>query len=116
MKKTKAEVIPFADCPYYDQEKEGDIKYQTLLPKGELGTLGMGYVQMDGPAKSIYNEHTEWEQVYLVISGSGTIILNDVEHHVKAPSIVKIPIGTKHGVRLAENEKLTYIYVNSFLS
>jgi mannose-6-phosphate isomerase-like protein (cupin superfamily) len=108
--------MPFADCPYYDQEKEGDIKYQMLLPKGELGKLGIGYVQMDGPARSIYNEHTEWEQVYLVLSGSGTIILDDVEQYVEAPCIVKIPVGTRHGVRLGRNDTLTYIYVNSFLA
>jgi mannose-6-phosphate isomerase-like protein (cupin superfamily) len=114
--KKAPKIIPFAECPYYEQEKEGDIKYQALLTKGELGNLGIGYVQMKGPAKSIYNSHTEWEQVYLVLAGSGTIILNDVEHHIEAPCIIRIPIGTKHGVKLEENEQLSYLYVNDFLN
>lgn len=116
MNKKEPKITPFAECPYYEQEKEGEIKYQSLLAKGELGNLGSGLVRMKGPAKSIYNFHTEWEQIYLVLAGSGTIILNDAEHHIEAPCIIQVPTGTKHGVVLAEDEQLTYIYVNDFLS
>ena len=108
-------VMPFEKCPYYTQESKGDVKYQTILPKGEMGQLSMGYVRLQGPAETMSNTHTEWRQAYIVISGSGTVILEGEKYKVKAPSIVKIPPGTDHMVMVSSGEEMKYVYVNEFL-
>ena len=108
-------IMSFEECPYYDQEHKGDIKWQTLLPKGEMGKLKIGYVRLKGPANLISNNHTKWHQLYLVISGSGTVILDGKEYKVKAPCIVKIPCKTEHLAKVSVGEKMEYIYVNDYI-
>lgn len=113
--KGMGKVVPFEKCPYYNQEGKGDIRYQKVLPKGEIGNLDVGYVRLKGPAKTVINTHTEWHQIYLVISGSGTVVLDDKEYRAQSPCLIRVPAGTKHFVNLSTNEEMSYVYVNESL-
>ena len=104
----------FKECETYEQEGGPNIEYRSLLPKGTVADLGIGMITLEGPTSTATNKHTEWRQVYLVIKGTGTIIMGDKEIQVKEPTIIEIPYNTDHSVRLRRGQKMQYIYVNQF--
>ena len=104
----------FDDCPTYEQEAEGNVEYRTLLPRGDLANLAIEAVTLEGPAETIYNSHEEWDQVYVIWSGKGKVRINDEVFPVAAPSIVRIPKNTRHGVILSPGDHMRYIYINAY--
>ena len=105
----------FGELEQYTQESGPNIVYKHLLPKGVAGNnISMGLVTLEGPTETEINSHFDWMQAYVILSGSGTVILGNEEIHISEPSIVNIPLNTQHGVRLSACEKMQYIYVNNY--
>lgn len=109
-------VKKFSECPTYTQESGPNVEYRNLLARGVIADLGMGLVTMQGPTRTHTDTHTGWQQVYLILSGSGTLHVGAESVHVDGPTIVGIPLHTPHSVELAEGETMQYIYVNQFFS
>jgi mannose-6-phosphate isomerase-like protein (cupin superfamily) len=105
-------VKKFEECLTYEQESGPNVEYQRLLPRGVVADLSMGLVTLVGPTYTKTGRHTDWHQVYLVISGSGTVKIGEKAVRVEGPTIVVIPYNTDHAVELAEGETMQYIYVN----
>jgi len=103
----------FTDCEFY--REGGRNAYYKIIPKGTMGNVAAGYVVVEGPADTPANSHSEWEQAYLVVGGSGTLVLGGVEHRVEAGTVARIPLHTEHYVTVADGERLEYIYLNRFL-
>jgi len=117
MEKDKMETIlpslrPFAKCEPYDQNEPGKASFRWVLKKNEISDICMGLVELQGPIHKTSTAHEEWNQVYLIFSGSGTIHVGRNNYRITEPSAVTIPKGEVHSVELAEGEKLQYIYVN----
>lgn len=72
----------------------------------------MGLVTIEGPIHKTPATHDDFDQVYLVFSGTATIHLDDQAIRITEPSAVVIPAGTHHSVKLQPNETLQYIFVN----
>ncbi len=105
----------FEELEYYTQDGGPNITYRHLLPRGIAGeNISMGLVTLEGPTATDVNSHSEWLQAYVVISGSGTVILGDKDIRVEQPCIINIPLNTPHGVKLDAGEKMQYIYVNNY--
>jgi len=105
----------FEELEQYTQESGPNIVYKHLMPKGIAGNnISMGLVTLEGPTETEINSHSDWMQAYVILSGSGTVILGNSEIHISEPSIVNIPLNTLHGVRLSAGEKMQYIYVNNY--
>jgi len=103
----------FTDCEFY--QEGGRNAYYKIIPRGTMGNVAAGYVVVEGPETTPANAHTDWEQAYLVIGGSGTLYLDGAPHRVEAGMVARIPLETEHYVEVAEGERLEYIYVNRFL-
>jgi len=106
-------VAKFTDCEFY--QEGGRNAYYKIIPQGTMGNVAAGYVVVEGPETTPANAHTDWEQAYLVIGGSGTLYLDGAPHPVEAGMVARIPLETEHYVEVAEGERLEYIYVNRFL-
>ena len=109
----EALVKRFTDCEFY--QEGGRNSYYKIIPKGTMGNVAAGYVVVKGPENTPPNSHDAWEQAYLVVGGSGTVVLGGVHHKVARGMIVRIPLHTEHYVEVAKGETLEYIYVNRFL-
>jgi len=102
------------NLPYYEQDSGPNITYQYLVKPGTLGLMSSGRVRAKGPTTKALDTHTGWDQIYLILSGSGTVVLGDEHHRVSKGHVVRIPIGTRHGVILEEGEEIEYVYFNTF--
>ena len=68
-----------------------------LLSRGDEGLAAWAHaVDIDG-AKLHY--HKVATELYYVLDGGGTVLLDGVEHEVRKGSIVHIPPGVVHGAR-----------------
>ncbi len=103
----------FTDCEYY--QEGGRNAYYKIIPQGTMGNVAAGYVVVEGPETTPPNAHTGWEQAYLIIGGSGTLVLGGKRHRVGAGMVARIPLETEHYVEVADGERLEYIYLNRFL-
>lgn len=100
---------------HYEQDSGANITYQFLVKPGTMGLLSAGRICMQGPTTKADDVHAEWDQVYLVLSGSGTVLVGDSDYPIGPGSVVRIPKGTRHGVALKENERIEYCYFNAFV-
>jgi mannose-6-phosphate isomerase-like protein (cupin superfamily) len=108
--------IPFvrpAACwaPYYQAEPPG-ASFSWLLKQDEIPGLTIGQVTLHGPIHKSPATHDDWEQVYLILSGSGMVHLNDRSHNVCGACVVVIPKGTLHSVEVKDGDELKYVYIN----
>lgn len=102
------------DLPFYEQDSGANITYQFVVRPGEMGLLSAGRVRLKGPTRKSTDSHPDWDQLYIILKGSGTVLVAGEEHPVGPGHVVRVPRHTDHGVRLAEGESLEYVYVNAF--
>ncbi len=100
--------------PYYEQDSGANILYQFVVKPGSMGLMSSGRVRAKGPTSKAMDTHTGWDQIYIILSGCGTIVVGTEKFKVDTGSIVRIPANTRHGVILEEKEEIEYIYVNAF--
>jgi len=106
-------VRKFTECEFY--QEGGRNAYYKIIPKGFMANTAAGYVVVKGPETTPPNSHTDWLQAYLIVGGSGTLVLGGVRHRVRSGMVATIPLETEHYVDVADGETLEYIYVNNFL-
>lgn len=102
------------DLEPYEQDSGENISYQYVVKPGTMGLMSAGRVRLQGPTAKSLDAHDGWDQVYIVLSGSGTMLVNGEEHPIAPGVVVRVPKGTSHGVVLKEGESLEYVYVNAF--
>ena len=108
----KPEVRPFSQLESYVQEEPGIAAFHWVLQDNEIPETCMGHVALEGPIHKTPGTHDDFDQVYLVYSGTGTIHLGDRSQRITEPSAIVIPHGTQHSVELAAGEKIRYVFVN----
>jgi mannose-6-phosphate isomerase-like protein (cupin superfamily) len=104
----------FEELPRYEQDSGANIAYQFVVTPGTLGLMSAGRVRAKGPTTKALDCHDGWDQIYLILKGTGTILLGRRRIPVRAGMVVRIPQRTVHGVRLKQGERIEYIYVNAF--
>lgn len=107
-------VRPFAEGEPYTQPEPPGASFRYLLKQEEVPGLCMGLVNLEGPIHKTPAAHKDWEQVYIVLSGSGTVHLAGKAYRIDGPTIVVIPRNTLHSVECKEGERLQYVYVNQY--
>ncbi len=103
----------FTDCEFY--QEGGRNSYYKIIPQGSMGNVAAGYVVVEGAQTTPANSHSDWQQAYLVIGGSGTLFIGGRPHRIERGMVAHIPLDTEHFVEVASGERLEYIYVNMFL-
>lgn len=110
-----------AICKYYQDYRDSERldvaglnqitvlidRSQTVLT--EVG-LNVWYAGLEGPP----HFHDGKEQVFLVISGNGTVTVAGESFRVKPNDLVYIPTGAMHRTFVEPKEPLTYLLFNAF--
>ena len=107
-------VRSFQDGQPYHQEEPGDASFRWLLKQDEIPGISMGLVKLKGPIHKTPAAHSDFDQAYLVQSGSGLIRLGNDARRVDGPTVVVIPKNTIHSVELTDKEELCYVFVNQY--
>jgi len=102
------------ELPYYEQDSGANITYQFLVRPGSMGRLSSGRVRLQGPTAKALDAHAGWDQIYLVLNGSGIVTVGTEDFPVAVGSVVRIPRHTRHGVSLRAGQHLEYVYFNAF--
>ncbi|WP_410650255.1 cupin domain-containing protein [Amycolatopsis sp. cmx-4-54] len=55
--------------------------------------------------------HTRTEELYFIISGTGTMLLDGQEHPVRGGDLILNGIGTRHGLINAGDDRLTWLVI-----
>lgn len=70
--------------------------------------LTVTWVTVDAGAAQVPHSH-EPEQVYVVVAGTGRMLLGDEERDVEAGDLVHVPSGTRHGIANTGDEPIEYV-------
>ncbi len=59
------------------------------------------------------HSHATQDEVFYVIKGKGTMILNDKNVLLETMMVIFVPAGTKHGINADKNSQLVITFVKS---
>ena len=102
---------------FYETEKDvrPECVCHFLLPKGEAGRISAGIVDIEPGGTSYSEAHREWRQVFLVIEGTGTLVVEGEEDvRVAANTAAEIPYGADHKLVADPGVKVRYLFVNDY--
>lgn len=95
-------------------ERAGQVSYLLLAP-GQFGSDRMAITMVHGEpgSEQPMHSHPEAEQVYVIVSGSGLMRVDDEEREVAPGTLAYIPRGAKHAIRNTGGEPLVYVSATS---
>lgn len=111
-------VKKFSDCPaYHEAIKSPKTISRTLLPENFVPRMALGTVETTGPDAVGRHKHPMLEQFFLGLKDNDITVLAD-EDHVNLPefALLHIPLGSNHGVEVADGKKLHYVWMDFFMS
>ncbi|MHB8957792.1 MAG: GNAT family N-acetyltransferase [Pirellulaceae bacterium] len=79
---------------------------QRIVTGGEGGVANVHVVKVTQGSSHV---HTGYDEVYFVLSGSGTITLGQASRPLRPGTVVVIPAGAPHSLRAAPNEELEFV-------
>jgi mannose-6-phosphate isomerase-like protein (cupin superfamily) len=91
------QTAPF-DCPY------GHV--QRIVTGGEGGVANVHVVKI---TRGTTHVHTGYDEVYYVLSGNGTITLDEQTHPLRPGSVAVIPAGVPHSLEADLGDELEFI-------
>jgi len=85
-----------------------------LLGEGDFGSekLAVTWVDCEPGSQQDLHAHANSEQVYVIVKGTGTMLVGDDEQEVEEGTMVFIPPGTQHAIR-ATRGALSYVSATS---
>jgi mannose-6-phosphate isomerase-like protein (cupin superfamily) len=91
--------------------RRGGQSSHLLLAKGQFGSRHLAITWVDCPSGSEQpiHVHSDSEQVYVIVRGSGTMTVGDETRPVGPGTLVFIPAGTGHAIRSDGPDALTYV-------
>lgn len=96
------------------EEREGSVCWFTL-PKGVIGNISAGWVEVEPGGTNVSEGHTEWRQVFFFVEGEGKLLLEGMgEIEINSPMVVEIPYDVRHDAVASEKGPLKYLYVNNY--
>jgi len=108
-------MIDSRDMAYEPYSKgAADIK-RVLRQKSEEGRFeGFGFIRL--PSKGIFPKHVhpEREEIYYILSGSGTLMIEDEELTVSEGKVIRISGDVSHGLSNPTGEPFEVLYVTAF--
>ena len=99
--------------PYVNPQGKNQLCWD-MMPRGLSANLSIGFDSMEPNACNGLGVHDTWDQVFILVAGSGTLVSGEKRIPIEAPSIVFIPKGTPHDVVTGADERIEYYYINSY--
>ena len=102
-----------AEAPV-NERGNGQASY-LLLAGGDFGSsrLAVTWVEALPGSQQPIHAHAECEQVYVIVSGRGVMIVGDEEREVDRGELVFIPSRTGHAIKNFGDETLVYVSASS---
>ena len=102
-----------------EREDRPECVWHYVLPKGVVGELSAGVVDIQPGGESLSEAHTEWRQVFFFLEGTGKLVLTDpegnvTEHRIERDTVAEIPYDTGHTVIADADTRVRYLYVNDY--
>lgn len=95
-------------------ERAGQVSYLLLAPgQFESDQMAITMVHGEPGSEQPMHSHPEAEQVYVVVSGTGLMRVDDEAQEVAPGMLVFIPRGAKHAIRNTGSEPLVYVSATS---
>ena len=57
--------------------------------------------------------HPRQDEIFYVVEGNGTIIVEDEEIPVSESSLIMVPAGKKHGIQASEDSRLVVMFIKA---
>jgi mannose-6-phosphate isomerase-like protein (cupin superfamily) len=96
----------FADAP---TRNAGDLVSHVLLQRGDTDSaLTMTWVRVPPGAGQAPHSHDP-EQCYVIVRGTGRMLVGTEEQDVGPGDLVRVPPGVVHGIENAGTELLEYV-------
>jgi quercetin dioxygenase-like cupin family protein len=86
--------------------RNGGSIFIKVAPSQGSDNLALGTQQVPARAGIPVHQHSEMDEVFYVLEGSGTFILNDSRQSVEKGGTIFIPKGSWHGFENPNNEML----------
>lgn len=108
--------LPYAAArPYSEAIKSAQTVSRTLVPTGIVPRFAAGSVQTRGPDAVGEHAHPMLEQLFLGLPGNDCVVTADGQsQRLGAGTLLHIPLGSVHGVRVADGAALHYIWLDFF--
>ncbi len=102
---------------YAEKIKSEQTISRTLLPEGIVPRMAIGTVESHGPDAVALHCHPMLEQYFLGLEGNDITVATDgVKTQLGSGELLHIPLGSTHGVEVAEGCRLHYLWIDFFLT
>ncbi len=107
-----------ADCPVYTEDiKSEKTLNRMILPEGYVPRFCMGSVETTGPDEVGEHDHPMLDQLFLGLDDCRcTCFAGNSRALLTGNRLLHIPLGSKHAVRVDQNDRLSYIWFDFFLT
>jgi quercetin dioxygenase-like cupin family protein len=100
------------DAPVSAPQKLGPYQIESLIPR-EDEAAGTAYrVRIEPHSTTAVSYHKIAEEIYYVLEGSGTALLNGEPYELKRGDFLRLPPGTTHGF-VTTDEPLVMLDIHS---
>ena len=91
------------------------LRNHILMDAGELGSRNMSvtWLEVPGDTDQSLHSHEEAEQVYIVVSGRGTMTVAGDRQEITQGDLVLVPPATDHSIANANSADLCCVSVQS---
>ena len=91
------------------------LRNRILMDAGELGSRNMSVTWLEVPADTDQelHSHEEAEQVYIVVSGRGTMTVAGDKQEIGEGDLVLVPPATDHSIANSNSAELCCVSVQS---
>ena len=106
----------YSKCPTYREKiKSPKTVSRTLIPTRTVPRFCMGSVQSAGPDEVKPHRHPMVDQLFIGLSENAcTVIADGKEMAFRENSILHIPLGASHGIKVDEGQTLDYLWLDFF--
>jgi mannose-6-phosphate isomerase-like protein (cupin superfamily) len=87
----------------------GQVSHLLFAPEFGSHNVTVTWVRGEPGSQQDVHAHRESEQIYVIVRGRGTMIVEDEEREVEAGCAVLIPPNTRHAIRNTSAEPLEYV-------
>jgi hypothetical protein len=108
--------VRYSECePYAEAIKTPTTISRTIVPAHTLPRFCMGSVQARGPDAVAPHAHLVLEQLFFGLPGNRCMVTADrAEALLGDRSLLHIPSGSWHGVRVGEGQTMHYLWMDFF--
>jgi hypothetical protein len=110
--------IAYSQCKRYKESiKSEKTINRVLLPENLVPRLCIGSVETRGPDEVRLHAHPMLEQLFFGLTDNNCLVSADGHQALfEENTLLHIPLGSKHGVKVEEGKTLHYIWIDFFRS